>query len=100
MTQEAQTTTDHFLMSGDEVADAFIHLAAHTDQQTIRALFSSTAMLLLSNERVSSEEPTPTEVRTALENAANGAFDLLVAELEQIRDTKLEVAKNAEAFLG
>lgn len=87
-----------FLLSGDEVAESFIGLVAKTDPQLVRTVFSNTALLFLANAKGNASEMSNEELTKVLVDSANQAFDLIVAELEAIRDAKIRFAQGTLGF--
>lgn len=87
-----------FLLSGDELAESFLGLVAKTDPQLIRIVFSNTALLFLANARGNSEEMSDEELTEVLVDSANQAYDLIVQELESIRDAKIQFAQGTLGF--
>lgn len=97
--EEVETQNEiEFLLSGDEVAESFIGLVAKTDPQLIRTVFSNTALLFLANARGNSEDMSDEELAEVLVDSANQAFDLIVQELESIRDAKIQFAQGTLGF--
>lgn len=99
-----ETTNDagaeiEFLLSGDEVAESFIGLVSKTDPHLIRSVFSNTSLLFLANARGNAEEMTDEELRDVLIEATNQAFDLILNELEGIRDAKIAFAQGSLGFV-
>lgn len=87
MTDEAQSS--EFLLSGDNVAEAFMGLAAETDPLLLRIVFANTSALFLARERGDADEMEVDEFQEVLVRVANDAFDLIVQELGAIRDDKI-----------
>lgn len=92
---QAQDTAPEaeFLLTGDEVAESFIGLVTQSDPFLLSTVFSNTVLLFLSRETGNPQEMTAEEFEEVMVGAANNSFDLIVRELERIRDAKVNFAK-------
>lgn len=99
MTQNTEAPEVEFLLTGDEVAESFMGLVAQSDPLMLRTVFSNTVMLFLAKAQGNPEDLTTEEFQEVLTDAANDAFDLIVRELESVRDAKLQFAQGASLLI-
>lgn len=82
-----------FLLSGDDIAESFMGLVSQSDPLLLRTVYSNTVMLYLAKAQGNPDEMSAEEFQDVLTQAANDAFDLIVKELEGVRDAKIRFAQ-------
>jgi hypothetical protein len=87
------TDETKFLLTGDDLATSFMQVVGNTDPLLLRAIYSNTILLFLSKQEGDAENMTAEEFENVLVDTANDAFDLIVDELESVRDAKIALAR-------